>query len=169
MYALLGACLVLAAHACEVCQHKLFAGGCPVGRRKARERWGDWVVTDDAFDDRDCEKTCCAATEKSCCETDFNFVAGVAGGLFVLIAICACGLVMTAWTQPAPVKVIGHTWERSITRLLLARPQMCGGCNFGRTTPGISKQDNSGRKSSTDRNSTFLRSLCGIAQPTAPI
>lgn len=35
--------------------------------------------------------------------------------LLVLIAICACGLVMTAWTQPAPVKVIGHTWERSIT------------------------------------------------------
>ena len=54
MYALLGACLVLAAHACEVCQHKLFAGGCPVGRRKARERWGDWVVTEDAFDDGDC-------------------------------------------------------------------------------------------------------------------
>ena len=43
---------------------------------------------EDAFDDGDCEKTCCAATEKSCCETDFHFVAGVAGGLFVLIAIC---------------------------------------------------------------------------------
>ena len=88
MYALLGACFVSAAHACEICQHKLFSGGCPVGRRKARERWGDWVVTDDAFDDGDCQKTCCAANEKSCCETDFNFVAGVAGGLFVLIAIC---------------------------------------------------------------------------------
>ena len=88
MYALLGACLVLAAQACEICQHKLFAGGCPVGRRKARERWGDWVVTEDPFDDGDCRNTCCAANENSCCETDFNFVAGVAGGLFVLIAIC---------------------------------------------------------------------------------
>ena len=88
MYALLGACLVLAAHACEICQHKLFAGGCPVGRRKARERWGDWVVTEDPFDDGDCRNTCCAANEDSCCETDFHFVAGVAGGLFVLIAIC---------------------------------------------------------------------------------
>ena len=84
---LLGAC-ISAAHACEVCQYKLFAGGCPVGRRKARERWGDWVVTEDAFDDGDCRNTCCAANENSCCETDFNFVAGVAGGLFVLIAIC---------------------------------------------------------------------------------
>ena len=88
MYALLGACLVLAAHACEICQHKLFAGGCPVGRRKARERWGDWVITEDTFDDGDCRNTCCAANENSCCETDFRFVAGVAGGLFVLIAIC---------------------------------------------------------------------------------
>ena len=84
---LLGAC-ISAAHACEICQHKLFAGGCPVGRRKARERWGDWVVTEDTFDDGDCRNTCCAANENSCCETDFRFVAGVAGGLFVLIAIC---------------------------------------------------------------------------------
>ena len=48
----------------------------------------DWVVTEDTFDDGDCRNTCCAANENSCCETDFRFVAGVAGGLFVLIAIC---------------------------------------------------------------------------------
>lgn len=35
--------------------------------------------------------------------------------LLVLIAICGCGALMTLWTQPAEVTVIGHTWERSIT------------------------------------------------------
>ena len=46
------------------------------------------TVTEEAFDDGDCQKACCAANENTCCETDFYFVAGVAGGLFVLIAIC---------------------------------------------------------------------------------
>ena len=35
--------------------------------------------------------------------------------LFILIASCACGAAMMFWTKPAQVKVIGHTWQRSIT------------------------------------------------------
>ena len=107
---LLGAC-ISAAHACEVCQYKLFAGGCPVGRRKARERWGDWVVTEDAFDDGDCRNTCCAANEDSCCETDFHFVAGVAGGLFVLIAICVVVCCVECRRRRALGRVVRKTRE----------------------------------------------------------
>jgi hypothetical protein len=35
--------------------------------------------------------------------------------LLLLIVVCGFGAVMMFWTKDAPVKVIGHTWERTIT------------------------------------------------------
>ena len=90
MRTLLGACLVLTTQACELCDEangRLYAGGCPFGRRKDAKKWGDWVLTEDAYDDADCAQSCCASAEEKCCEDDPRVIAGVAGGSAALAAV----------------------------------------------------------------------------------
>ena len=95
MQILLGACLVIVTRACELCNEangRLYAGGCPFGRRKDATKWGDWVLTEDAYDDADCAQSCCASAEEKCCEDDLRVIAGVAGGS---AALALCVIVMS--------------------------------------------------------------------------